>query len=70
MKVQLQLPLMKVQVGDKVYCNWGAMHPTEERTILKIENGRIWCERGLTMPISHLRDMNEKYLSPIGVYLL
>ena len=50
--------------------DWGAMHPTEERTVLKIEGDRMWCEEGFTMLLADLRDMNENYRSPIGVYRL
>lgn len=59
-----------VKVNDVVYCNWGAMHPTEELAVLKIDGDRMWCEGGFTMLIRDLRRMSENYRSPIGVYLL
>lgn len=61
---------MNVQVGDIVECNCGIMLPIEERTILKIEGDRMWCEGGFTMLLSDLRDPDVDYLSPIGVTLL
>ena len=66
-QIELRENIM-IKVGEKVYCNWGAMHPTEERTVLKIEGDRMWCEEGFTMLLADLRDMNGNYRSPIGVY--
>ena len=59
-----------IEVGDVVYCNWGAMHPTEELAVTKIEGDRMWCEGGFTMLLRDLRNMSMIYNSPIGVYLL
>lgn len=59
-----------IKVGEKVYCNWGAMHPTEERVVTKIEGDRMWTEGGFTMLLRDLRRMNDNHTSPIGVYLL
>ena len=59
-----------IEVGDVVYCNWGAMHPTEELAVTKIEGDRMWCEGGFTMLLQDLRTMDESHRSPIGVYLL
>ena len=45
MNTRFEREHIMIKVGEKVYCNWGAMLPTEERTVLKIEGGRMWCER-------------------------
>jgi len=66
-QIELREKIM-IEVGDVVYCNWGAMHPTEELAVLKIDGDRMWCEGGFTMLLADLRDMNENYRSPIGVY--
>jgi len=68
MNTRFEREYIMIKVGEKVYCNWGAMFPTEERTVLKIEGDRMWCEEGFTMLLADLRDMNENYRSPIGVY--
>ena len=60
---------MLIEVGQKVFCNWGVMHPTEELAVIKIDGDRMWCEGGFTMLLADLRDMNENYRSPIGVYI-
>ena len=61
---------MQIQIGSKLHCNWGAMYPTEERTVIKLENNRLWTEEGFTMLLSDLRDFNKEYTSPIGVRLI
>ena len=64
--------MLSVQVGDKVFCNWGAMHPTEERIVTKVYGERFWTgdnEEGFTMKMKDLRDPRESYRSPIGVYI-
>jgi|TARA_R110000764_G_scaffold1990_4_gene8710 hypothetical protein len=57
-----------ISVGDDVVCNWGAMHPQEDRIIERIEGERLWLDGGFTMLISDLREMGGDYHSPIGVY--
>jgi|GEM_PF-1638471 len=59
-----------IEIGSKLSCRWGAMHPTEVRSITKIENGRLWTDSGFTMLVSDLRNFEEKYKSPIGVWVL
>ena len=59
-----------IEIGSKLSCRWGAMHPTEVRSITKIENGRLWTNSGFTMLVSDLRNFEEQYKSPIGVWVL
>jgi|TARA_R110000764_G_scaffold14826_1_gene42294 hypothetical protein len=61
---------MQIQIGSKVHCQWGAMFPTEERTVIKLENDRLWTEEGFTMLLSDLRDFDKEYRSPVGVWLI
>ena len=68
MNTRFEREYIMIKVGEKVYCNWGAMHPTEERTVLKIDGDRMWLNEGFTMLLADLRDMNGNYRSPIGVY--
>jgi len=59
-----------IEIGSKLSCDWGAMHPTEVISITKIENGRLWTNSGFTMLVSDLRNFEEQYKSPIGVWVL
>jgi len=59
-----------IEIGSKLSCDWGAMHPTEVISITKIENGRLWTDSGFTMLVSDLRNFEEQYKSPIGVWVL
>ena len=72
-----------IQVGDRLYCNWGAMYPTEETTVEDIEtrNGKTWVwhrvgdEEDGTLyqtPIEDIRNYGtrSKNGSPIGITTL
>ena len=64
-----------MKIGDKVVCNWGAMHPTEDETVIKIgidDNTVIEFEDGTTMFIDAIKEgkigSKDKTGSPIGIY--
>ena len=48
-----------MKIGDKVVCNWGAMHPTEDATVIKIGidgNTVIEFEDGTTMFVDAIKE--------------
>ena len=64
-----------MKIGDKVVCNWGAMHPTEDATVIKIGlDGKIEIkfENGGTMFLDGIKERTigskDKTGSPIGIY--
>ena len=66
-----------MKIGDKVVCNWGAMHPTEDATVIKIGidgNTVIEFEDGTTMFVDAFKDRKigskDKNGSPIGIYVV
>lgn len=65
---------VQIEIGTKLYCNWGAMHPTEEAVITELSPTLITyvTELGDThrMSTRDLRSVNDGNRSPIGVYLL
>jgi len=64
-----------MKIGDKVVCNWGAMHPTEDATVIKIGidgNTVIEFEDGTTMFVDAIKEgkigAKDRTGSPIGIY--
>lgn len=65
---------MKIEVGTKLFCNWGAMHPTEEATITEVNLGNVVyvTEDGDIHRCSprDIRTYGDGRPSPIGVFFL
>lgn len=69
-----------IEVGTELYCNWGAMHATQEGKIVKILDGVAHCELDNfgdeDYPHKYridVKDIQQEYAghgSPIGVFLL
>ena len=73
----VQLGMMKI--GDKVVCNWGAMHPVENAVVVKVgcsdgvsNYSVIKFDDGTTMTVNRVEDRKVGVTgangSPIGIY--
>jgi hypothetical protein len=65
---------MNIQIGTELYCNWGAMYPTEEGVVTEINLGNLVYETNLgntfRCSIRDIRRKDDGHPSPIGVFLL
>ena len=63
--------MMNVNVNDVLFCNWGAMHPTEERVVAEVNEDFVVCTDGQVFNRNNIKAMGERSVngSPIGVFV-
>ena len=68
--------MLNIKVGDKLFMNWGAMYPTNEASIIRIEDNIAFYVNLYgdltTVNIHHIKKYGERSVngSPIGTFLL